>query len=415
MFSLAFLYPLVFFVQPGVLWPALANLLPLQVISALVLLLHVFARSDYPRASGFRAGAFRWMLAFMVIQALSVLREGLSSVVGEIQYIGPIAEFVVLSLLLTDSPRSLRRYAWGMTCGSLWIIFYGIYALHAGLRGSYGNLAGAYGNYENHNDYTFIIIQTLPFIYMLRRETTSRLGRLLLGLGLLACLYGTVLSESRGGMIALVLEIALIVMLTMSSKQRAILLPVVAALGLAAITYQYAIRAESNGDNYTSEDAKTSRFELWIAGENMILAHPLVGIGNRRFSEQAPAYGELSHDQVGKNSHNTYVEVAASTGLLGALTFGGMLVALRRELKKSFDAPEAAPMNGIRLACLIAFYSILFRAFLDAKDHDWSFYLFVVIAAAMAMHRKRYDSTPTEPAMTDSALRPHAVKSSTTP
>ncbi len=394
MFSLAFWYPLFFFVQPGVLWPEIAPYLPLQIISVLVFLTHVASRGEYSRKVAFSSKPFRWMLAFMVVQALSVIREGIGSVIGETAYVTPLAQFVILSLMLTDSPRGLRRYIWGMCCGSLWIVYYGIMALHAGLRVSYGNLAGSYGNYENHNDYTFIIIQTLPFVYALRNELKNSIGRLVMGAALLMCMYGTVLSESRGGMIGLVLEILLIVMLTMTPKKRAVLLPIVVILGLGAISYQYAIRAASNGDNYTAEDAENSRFELWIAGENMILAHPLTGIGNRRFGELARDYGELSHDQIGKNSHNTYIEVAATTGLLGFIAFMKILLHVRRELNKPFESPEAQSMNGLRVACLIALYSIIFRAFLDAKDHDWSFYLFIVIAAAMSMHRHRYDQIP---------------------
>ncbi len=401
MFSLAFLYPLVFFVQPGVLWPELAPFLPLQIVSGLVLLTRIAPRGEYSRKVAFGSRAFRWMLAFMVVQALSVINEGVSSLIGEAAYVAPLAQFVILSLMLTDSPPNLRRYLWGMTCGSLWLVFYGIYALHAGLRVSYGSLAGAYGNYENHNDYTFIIIQVLPFAYALRNELTNRLGRLLMGVALLACMYGTVLSQSRGGMIALVLEILLIVMLTMTPKRRAVLLPIVVLLGLGAISYQYAIRAATNGDNYTAEDAENSRFELWKAGGNMVLAHPLIGIGNRRFGEMARDYGELSHDQIGKNSHNTYIEVAATTGLLGFFAFMKMLGSIRREVKTPFASPEALSMDNLRIATLIALYSIIFRAFLDAKDHDWSFYLFVVIAAAMAMHRRRYDPLPKEPEMFD--------------
>lgn len=415
MFSLAFLYPLVFFVQPGVLWPQLAPFLPLQIVSGLVLLTSLAPRGEYSRKVAFTSRPFRWMLAFMAVQAVSVIGEGMRSVIGEVAYVGPLAQFVILSLLLTSSPRGLRRYLWGMCCGSLWIVFYGIYALHAGLRGDYGGLAGAYGNYENHNDYTFIIIQTLPFIYVLRDEMSNRLGRLLMGVCLLACLYGTVLSQSRGGMIGLVLEILLIVLFTMTPRKRAVLLPIVAVIGLGAISYQYAIRAATNGDNYTAEDAENSRFELWKAGKNMILAHPILGIGNRRFGEKARDYNELSHDQIGKNSHNTYIEVAATDGLLGFFAFMKMLLSARREVKRPFGDPEARTMDGLRVACLIALYAIIFRAFLDAKDHDWSFYLFVVIAAAMAMHRRRYDPAPPEPRLTGLRRPPPSIGTRSTP
>jgi len=243
----------------------------------------------------------------------------------------------------------------------------------------------------------------------MRRYAEGKLSRLVLGASLLACVYGTLVSMSRGGMIALVAQIVLIVMYTMPPRRRALILPIVLLVGAVGITYQYARRAEANGDSYTAEDAKESRFELWKAGRNMVLAHPILGVGNRRFSEEGRNYGELSHDQVGKNSHNTYIEVAATTGLLGVLTFGGMLLAVRRELKLALDAPDNASADAIRLACLIALYAMLLRAFFDAKDHDWSFYFFVVVAMAIRMHRERFEPVSTKTEMTPTQIPPHAL------
>jgi O-antigen ligase len=409
MASLAFWYPFVFFMQPGVLWPGLAPYLPLQIASALVLLCYAARAREYRRGAAFGHPAFKWMLAYMCVQGLSVIHEGVASMASEFGYVLPLAEFVLLSTLLITTPENFRRYLWGVMAGSIWLVGYGIYAFHNDLRGEYGGLAGAYGNYENHNDYTFVIIQVLPFVYMMRKYAEGKLPRLVLGASLLACVHGTLVSMSRGGMIALVAQVVFIVMYTMPPRRRALILPIVLLVGAMGITYQYARRAEANGDNYTAEDAKESRFELWKAGRNMVLAHPILGVGNRRFAEEGRNYGDLSHDQVGKNSHNTYIEVAATTGLLGTLAFGGMLLAVRRELKLALVAPDPARVDAIRLACLIALYAMLLRAFFDAKDHDWSFYFFVVVAMALRMHRERFEPVPTKTEMMPAPLPPHAL------
>jgi O-antigen ligase len=223
------------------------------------------------------------------------------------------------------------------------------------------------------------------------RSETSLLRRLFLLVSALACVAGIFLSLSRGGMIALVIEIGLIVFYTMGRRMRMILIPVVVALGSAAISYQYIARAQNQGNDYTAEDAETSRFELWEAGKAMIFAHPFLGVGSRSFGEYAPAYGEISHDNRGKNAHNTFVEVAATTGLFGFGAFVAMLLGAIRELRKRVAGIASTWEQGTRKATLIAIYTIIFRANFDAKSWDWSFYILATIAAvsgAMLMSRR---------------------------
>ena len=128
----------------------------------------------------------------------------------------------------------------------------------------------------------------------------------------------------------------------------------------------------------------------------MIEAHPWLGVGSRKFGENAQVYAEISHDNRGKNAHNTFIDIAATSGLIGLAAFVLMLRATVRELRVA-AGPEASPWIAVsRKAALIAIYTICFRALLDVKSHDWSFYLLVTIAAASgAMLRARQPSPPT--------------------
>src|SRR5262249_41598550 len=147
----------------------------------------------------------------------------------------------------------------------------------------------------------------------------------------------------------------------------------------------------------TEETAESSRYELWNAGKNMFLAYPIFGVGSRLFADYSKEYGELSHDQLGKNAHNTYIQVIATMGIFGAWCFYSMLAAIRREFRKK-PAPDD-PMwdtEWIRLSGLIVFYSMLFRAIFDAKDHDWSWFFMVVVACSMTMLRVQATQAATE-------------------
>lgn len=382
--SLSFWYPVVHFVQPGILWPDLAPFYPLQIANILVLITCLAKLGDRRTVDAFKHPAFYWMIFFvLIIRSLSVVSSSMSAALSEVIFNLPIAVFVILSILLANSEKNLRRYILGMMLGSMFIVGYGIYALHTGMRDvQWGGLAGAYGMYANHNDYTFIIIQVFPFLYLYRRAGTGFLRNGFLYAAMAACIYGMLVSRSRGGVLAMVLEVVLIILLTKTRKQQFILLPIVLILGGAAISYQFTQRASLSAESgYTQQKAESSRFELWKAGQNMFLAHPILGVGSQRFAEFAKDYYDLSYDQRGKVAHNTYIQVAATTGILGIIGFLATLIAVRRELRIKNTGGDLASLEWIRAAALIFFYTILFRALFDSKDHDWGFYLLVVIAS----------------------------------
>ena len=379
----SFVFPLANFFQPGIFWPQIAEYRPLQIIAIVALLASLGGKATYDRMDALRHPAAKWLLFFLLLQPLSTYRTGLFGMFQEFNFWLTYVLFVLVSLRIIDSPQALRRYVWGMMCGSAWIVVWGIYAVFAGLEElTNGGRAGAYGMYENHNDYSFIIVQTLPFYFIYWRTEKGFLRRTFLGLAALASVLGIFMSLSRGGMMALVLQAALIVMFTTTKRTRLILLPLVCALGMAAISYQYIKRAQNQGDSYTAEDAESSRWELWQAGFNMIKEHPLLGVGSRSFGENSTSYGEISHDNLGKNAHNTFIEAAATTGLIGLMALVKMLLVTLTELRRKITV-EATPWElNTRKATLIALYTIVFRSLFDAKSWDWSYYVLITIALA---------------------------------
>ena len=399
---MSFLLSFFNFLQPGILFPASAAFRPMLVMMAIGLLLGVLRRAEYSRLAAYSHPIFAWLMAFILAQILSVYYGGIWSMIEELSFWSTYPVFVIVSILLMSNAVALRRYVWGMILGGMTLVAYGIYGLYA--WGGYtprgadaSGRAGAYGMYENHNDYTFIIVQILPFIFMYMRAESGVLRRGFLGASMIACVIGVFLSLSRGGILALVLEFALIVLIGMQGRRRLLLLPILAVAGASAVGYQWATRAENQGDGYTAESAESGRLELWKAGIRMAQRNPLFGVGSRRFGEFAKEYSDLSHDMRGKNSHNTYVEILASSGLIGFVCFALMCYFLIRELRRRPRTRGPPWLEATRLATLISFYSILFRALLDAKVYDWSFYTLCSIGLVCVLLQRRMDSLATPP------------------
>jgi oligosaccharide repeat unit polymerase len=371
---LAFLYSFATFFQLGIFWPELQPYKPLVVLSILALIAGLASKVSYPRSSIYGHPAFIFLALFLLVQVISVSYSGIWSLFDEFGFWYQYLAFVVVSTLLITDSRAINNFIWGMIIGCMFIIFYGIYAVYAELPTAVVGRAGAYGMYENHNDYSFIIIMIFPFIYAYFLQKEGGITRLVLLFFLLACVLGILLSLSRGGMIAFVLEGAMLIWLMVDKTKRVPLMLLLIVVGAVGIGYQFSKRAELQGDNYTADDSKSSRFELWTIGANMVISHPLLGVGSRRFGEYSREYGEVSHDNRGKNSHNTYIEILATTGLLGAFMFVSYIRALLGGLRRCSFTGINENLNVIRLATLISIYAILVRSFLDAKVHDWSLY-----------------------------------------
>ena len=366
------------------------------MMSVIALLVGLLRRSDFSRKKAFLHPIFLGHISFVIVQVASVYYGGAGAMADEFLYWYVFPMFVVISVLLAANPLALKRYVWGMIVGSMVVVGYGIYAVPAwgGYQGT--GRAGAYGMYDNHNDYSFIIIQIIPFIYLYMRSERGILRRSVLAISLLACVVGILMSLSRGGMIAMVLEFFLIILIGMQGRRRLLLIPVLALIGAGAIAYQYDKRAENQGSGYTAEDAESGRVELWKAGAVMLAHNPLLGVGSRRFPEYAWQYADLGHDLRGKVSHNTYVEVFSTSGLLGFFAFIYMSYHLIKELRRRGEHLGPPWLDVTRRATLISFYAILLRAFLDAKPHDWSFYVLCAIGVACGALQRQIDAAAGE-------------------
>jgi O-antigen ligase len=172
---------------------------------------------------------------------------------------------------------------------------------------------------------------------------------------------------------------------TLRGGRRVAALAALAVIGTGVSIHQFAAREADQAGQYTLADSEDSRYELWRAARAVFDAHPILGIGSRRFSEYAREYAPISHDNRGKVAHNTYLEVAADTGILGTLTFVLMLLTTLRSLSRA--RLRTATGDGLaetQVAGFVTLGCIIFRATLDAKVYDWSFYYLVVIAIATA-------------------------------
>jgi O-antigen ligase len=387
--DVAFLLSFAQIVQPGMLLPALAPFRPMAVLSVLAALVVVLTRPVGRQLRALSHPVFLALVLFVLAQVVSVYYSGVREMAMEVSYWYVYPLFVVLAVMLVADVGGLGRMIWGVVLGGQVVVLYGLYAVWAHLPTIVQGRAGAYGMYLNHNDYTYAIVLTVPFLYMLRRAESRVLVRLLLLLMMGTAVVGVLLSLSRGGMLALVFEGGLLALVGSRSRWRAVAgVMLLGVLGTFATERLFQARAE-NQPGYTIEDAEGTRVELWKAGKNMFVAHPFLGVGSRRFAEYATQYAEISHDNLGKVSHNTYIEVLSCSGLFGFLPFLALLYGTFRQLRTSSGPHEDDYFRALRLGALVSLCAIAFRATTNAKANDWSFYVLAAIALSCAWLREQ--------------------------
>jgi len=158
------------------------------------------------------------------------------------------------------------------------------------------------GPFEDPNDLAMVFVAVIPILL------DYLLGRKYILPTILLCLtvYGLYLTDSRGGIVALLAAICAYFIFRYRSRKGLLIF-----LVLAVLLLQFGpSRMESIS---ASEESAFGRIEAWYYGIQMFMSAPLMGVGMGIFTDNY----ELT-------AHNSFVLVFSELGFLGAFFFVGM-------------------------------------------------------------------------------------------
>ena len=174
------------------------------------------------------------------------------------------------------------------------------------------------------------MVMMIPLAAWMGRAEGGLLWRSVGALTAVSLAGATFLTQSRGGLIALaVVGFAALLRARRKPAARCALLAAFGALLTLAPTGLWqrfeSIRLSGpplNGD----ETAAQARLELIVAGLGMVESHPLLGVGLDGFKPAAPGYDpRLRESETQYIAHNSYLQVAAETGLPGLLLYVALM------------------------------------------------------------------------------------------
>ena len=344
--------------------------LPMSAFGVLILYQIIFRTSAYPHdtVSGALLYGAYGMLCFLAGQVL--LRSAQARTLAATF---AVYGFAIAAFGLVYSVSSNGRLYW----------FYPLL-----------NGGSIYGPYVNHNHYAGLmeLLVPIPLVLSLTRLAEDNV-RIACGVAA-AVMVGTIfLSGSRGGMLAIFVELAVLGTLLLRQKKS---FRIAAAMGAFAIVLviiltwlggkQVTSRVATISTETRTELSGGTRLTIDRDGLRMFRQKPVAGWGLRTFPVVYPQFRTFYTDFRINEAHNDYVQLLVETGILGFATMLWFVIVLYRTALRKVGNWMSEMTGAVTLACMLGFTGILVHSFFDFNlqipANAALFYVFCTLAAA---------------------------------
>ncbi len=317
--------------------------------------------------------------------------------------------FFSVSLVLVNSASRIRKLV------ILIAVFGFAYAFFAIIQSvlSPGKIYGIYevrsaqpfGSFVNRNNFAAYMEMTIAVpLGMLFSGAVARDKRLLYITGIALMGVALILSGSRGGLVALVSEVILLLVLTTGAKSRGRLFAKVglAALLIAGIVIgSVFVGGESSltriADTTASGDVTTDRSHIWSVTTKVITSTMPLGAGLGAMGAAYTPFDTYSGLERVEQAHNDYLQVIADAGIVGVVIGLFFLFWLFRQGMNS-AAVTNSYRRGVAIGAIIGCFAILVHSIFDFVLHITAVsIMFITLMTLLAACRDSYDDDFADP------------------
>jgi O-antigen ligase len=314
-----------------------------------------------------------------------------------------LAFFFSAVLLLLDSAGRVRKLVLLITIFGAAFAFFAILQFVLSptrIYGIYEARSGApFGTFVNRHNFAAYMEMTMALpLGLMFAGAVNRDKKLLYitGIGLMG--VALLLSGSRGGLVAFLAQIVLLLILTVGSKSRsnAVLKTVLAVVLVAAIVGgSFFVGGESSltrlAETAASQDITTDRAHIWRVTLDVITNNLPLGAGLGAFGVAYTAYDTYSGLERVEQAHNDYLQVLADAGLVG-LAVGGLFLFLIIRLGMQASRSSNLFRRGVAVGAFSGIFAILVHSIFDFVLHTTAIsILFLVLAGLLVAATRRYD------------------------
>lgn len=251
-----------------------------------------------------------------------------------------------------------------------------------------------YGPYVNHNHYAGLmeLLVPIPLVISLSHLAHEK-TRIACGIAA-AVMVGTIfLSGSRGGMLAIFVELAVLGMVL--SRQKKSMRIAIAAGAFAVVLVSLLIwlggrelktRVASISTEARGEISGGMRLSIDRDTLQMFRQRPVLGWGLGTFPVVYPQFRSFYTNFFVNEAHNDYLQLLSEMGLLGFGTMIWFFVVLFRRIPHKIQQWPSNVSGAVTLACTLGVSGILVHSLIDFNlqipANAALFYVFCTIAAA---------------------------------
>lgn len=290
--------------------------------------------------------------------------------------------YAVIVFLVSHTLRSDRD----LRVFSIWFSVFGflvaLFAIVQGFTDKTGKLywvrlprfgSWTYGPYVDHSHYAGLMEMLLPIplvLAIVAVERDSKRALFWLSAGTIAA--SIFLSQSRGGVLAMLIELAFLAALTLPKStlrrhhRRNFVLAAAAVLFLAFVGWL-------GGEALLQRFSVPPRQDLMQPGRPLILKDslrliarkPAIGWGLGTYPLVFPQFRSFYTSLFVNHAHDDYVEFIAETGVVGAAAIGWFLIALYRAGLRKAATQQSRIIDATTLAALTSCTAIVAHSFWD--------------------------------------------------
>ena len=341
-------------------------------------------------------GAFAALIGVQIVFRLSAYRH--DTISGAMLY----CAYALLCFLAT---QTLRRSSQARKIALILAIFGFALAAFSLLQGVAPNgklywmriprLGGSiYGPYVNRNHYAGLIelLAPIPLIIALSHLVHEK-TRIAAGVAA-AVMVGTIfLCGSRGGMLAILVELGIFAALLVRNKRSiriAISLTVFAGVLVGILVWlggrELTSRVGSISTETRGEISGGMRLSIDRDSIRMFRAKPILGWGLGAFPVVYPQFRTFYTNFFVNEAHNDYAQLLAEMGLLGFSTLVWYMIILYRQVRRKLGKWSTDVSSAVTLSCALGVVGILVHSFVDFNlqipANAALFYVMSTIAAA---------------------------------
>lgn len=288
--------------------------------------------------------------------------------------------FVTQQLYLVASARRWRELGWVIAIFAFLVAAFAIVQALASPGKVYGAFQSAsnapFGPYINHTNYAGLMEMLIPVAGGLWMSLPGgHRWKLFLSFAVILSLVSVFLSGSRGGSIAISVELVLFAIVVFiakgASRSTLTAFALLLVLGIGSIFLIDSGTVRNRWREFTASPELALSDRLQIARDTMRLfqAHPIGGVGLGAFEIAYTPYQTVITEHPIDFAHNDYMQLLAETGVAGLVIMLGGLGIFASFLIRLITARGRSQADWIRLGAAIGVCGILVNSLSDFNLH----------------------------------------------